>query len=69
MLIGIIVVGAYFLLRGGAACGVRRRVGRRRAETAGGVVYAAKTSDANEQVAALINQAMSLLNASPPKTY
>ncbi len=65
MLIGIIVVGAYFLLRGDAPADVQAEV---KVETAGGIVYAAKTSDANEQVAALINEAMSLLKTNPPKT-
>lgn len=61
ILIGLVIIGAYYLLRGGASSGVQ-------AEAAGGAEYAAKASDANEQVASLINQAMSLLSTNPPKT-
>ncbi len=65
MLIGIIVVGAYFLLRGRCSAPADVQAG---AETAGAAMYTARASDANEQVAALINQAMALLKMNPPKT-
>jgi LysM repeat protein len=64
-LIGIIVVSAYFLLRGKNSAPTDVPV---ETETAGAVTYAAKTQDANEQVTVLINQAMSLLKTNPPKT-
>ena len=70
VLIGIIVVGAYFLLRGGApapvdaeavAAAVKDNPDSARA-------YMAKQADANEQVATLINQAVSYLKMNPPKS-
>jgi len=65
MLIGIIVVGAYFLLRGGNDTPANVQAG---AKTTAVAENTAKVSDANEQVAALINKAMLLLSANPPKT-